>query len=125
MADINMLVFGDGAGKKIHKKLYKTNRYSLAFASGTTEKSFTINATAKTILIILETPVFSGDVVTMTLTVENSDGTEIYKNESMVEDETHNMVTTTPLVGDNTVKVTASTDPLSSGTCYVTMYMEG
>lgn len=111
--------------RRLHRTLVKTDRYTLAFTSGDTVKSFTINAVALTHTIVLEMPTFSGAVVTGTLSIENSDSNEIYSNGGMAENTDHVMVTEQPLVGDNTIKVTLSTDPLSSGTCYVSMYLMG
>jgi len=110
---------------QMFEPLTKTPRTELAFVSGDTVKSFTITATAKATLAVLEMPSFSGAVVTGTLSIENSDSVEIYSKGDMAENETHVIVTSVPLVGINTVKVTLSTDPLSSGTCYVTLYLEG
>lgn len=127
MADINMIVIGDGAGNKIHESLYKTPRKSLSIVSGTTVYSFTINATANLKRILLEMPAISGASPTAKLTIENSDSKEIYESPStvMVKDDDHVMITSVPLVGINTVKLTLSTNPLSSATAYATIYLEG
>jgi hypothetical protein len=42
----------------------------------------------------------------------------------MAENEDHVRLTDEALTGTNTVKVTLSTNPLSSGTCYVALYLE-
>lgn len=116
---------GTDAGRYIYGDLVKIDRQSLAFATGDTVKSFTINANALTHTIILEMPTFSGAVVTGTLSIENADSNEIYTNGTMAENTDHVMATEKPLTGDNTIKVTLSTDPLSSGTAYVTVYLKG
>ena len=105
--------------------LDKTSRAAIAFVSGDTEKSQAINANALTNRIVLTMPAFSGAVVTATLTIENVDGEEIYKQTGLVENETHVMITEVQLMGDNTFKITLDTDPLSSGTCYLTAYLKG
>lgn len=127
MADITVIPHGDGAGKKLHKSLMKTNRQALAFVSGDTVKSFTLEAWAKATRIIFEMPTFSGAVVTGTVSIENSDGKEIYASAAGAESNTHvySPDPAIPIVGSNTVKVTLNTDPLSSGTCYIAMYLEG
>jgi hypothetical protein len=125
MANVNVIQLPDGSGKWLYKTLHKTDRYALSFESGDTVKSFTINARALTHTIILEMPSFSGAVVTGTLSIENSDDNEIYSNGSLAENTIHVMTTEIPLVGDSTVKVTLSGDPLSSGICYVSMYLRG
>jgi len=125
MADQTISPLPDGAGTKIHKTLYKTTRNALAFATGDTVKSFTLNATANAIFAIFEMPTFSGAAVTGTISIENSDGTEVYANGSVAEGATDLAAISIPLVGANTIKVTLSTNPLSSGTCYVTFYLEG
>jgi len=112
-------------GLHLHETLIKTEREALAFVSGDTVKSFTLTVTARAKMIVLEMPTFSGAVVTGTVSVENSDSKEIYSRGDMVENETHVRTVDFPIVGTNTVKVTLSTDPLSSGTCYVTIYLEG
>jgi len=124
MADMNMYPVPDGAGKKIHASLYQTTRKALAFTTGVTTLNFTIEAWANLKRIVFEMPSFSGAVVTGTVSIENQDDVEIYSKGSMAENDTHIRSVSVPLVGENTVIVTLSTDPLSSGTCYVTLYLE-
>jgi len=125
MSDVNVIDFGDGGGKKLYKSLHKTDRQPLAFATGDTVKSFTISANALTHTLVVEIPTFSGAVVTAICSIENSDSKEIYASSSLSEGSTNVIATEKPLVGENTVKITLSTDPLSSGTCYVAMYLRG
>jgi len=127
MADIIVYPKPDGGAKKIHNSLYQTGRESLSIVSGTTVYSFTIDATGHAERIVLEMPTISGATCTAKLTIENKDSKEIYKSPStvMIENETHVMVTSVPLVGENTVKLTLSTDPLSSATAYVSIYLHG
>jgi len=130
MADVEARrPIGNDAGRYIHGNLIKTGRKALVFASGDTVKSFTINANALTHSIIFEMPTFSGAAVTGTFSIENSDGKELYSNggvaEGAVDMKFPEDSIERPLVGDNTVKVTLSTDPLSDGTVYVTMYLQG
>ena len=111
--------------KMPYEKIVLTSREALAFTSGDTVQSFTINeSSATTHTIILEMPDFAGAVVTGTLSIENVNGTEIYSNSGLAENTTHVMSAVKPLVGLNTVKITLSTDPLSSGTCYVSLYIK-
>ena len=114
---------GANAERYIYKELVMVDRQPLAFTSGDTVKSFTINTNALTHTMILEMPSFSGAVVTGTFSIENSDGNEIYSESGLAENTNHVMFAVRPLTGDNTIKVTLSTDPLSSGTCYVSMYL--
>ena len=104
----------------------KSSKEELVFATGETVKSFTIVGTHRVNRIILEMPVFAGAVVMGVLTIENEDGVEIYASADASEDNTHvySPDKGIPLVGINTVKLTLSTDPLSSGTCSVTLYSE-
>lgn len=118
MADINM-------GFHTRKPLKKTDRIPLVFASGDTVKSFTIDIIADLTRIVFEMPNFSGAEVTGAVSIENSDGKQIYNKDGMIESETHVRAVNEPLIGENTVKVTLSTDPLSDGTCYVTLYVKG
>ncbi|MCK4788127.1 MAG: hypothetical protein KAV87_30570 [Desulfobacteraceae bacterium] len=124
-ADIVIGSRSAGSGTKLHKTLMKTDRTALAFASGDTVKSFTINANALTHTIVLEMSGFSGANPTATLSVENSDSVEIYSNSGMAENADHVMAAEKPLVGDNTIKVTLSEDPLSDGTAHVSLYLRG
>jgi len=127
MADVTIIPLGDGGAKKINKSLYQTARQSLSIVSGTTVYSYTIEATGHAERIVLEMPTISGATCTAKLTIENSDTKEIYESPStvMAENDTHVMITSVPLVGTNTVKLTLSTDPLSSATAYVSIYLEG
>ena len=118
MADITM-TFG------CWKSLYQSPRKEVIFESGDTVKSFTIDGTGTFKRIVFEMPVFSGAVVTGTVSIENADENEIYAKSGMAEDAVHVELVSEPVVGENTVKVTLSTDPLSSGTCYLTFYAEG
>ena len=124
-SDIVVYAPQDGAGKKLHKSLIKTARTSLAFTTGKTVLFFTIQAWANLKMIVFEMPTFTGAVVTGTVSIENSDSKEIYSKGLMAEAITHVRTVDIPLTGQNTVKVTLSTDPLSTGTCYVTLYVEG
>lgn len=123
MVDMNL----SKGGKKLHGTLEATDRYPLAFVTGATVKSFTIALTAVVKRIVLEMPAFSGANPTSKFTIENSNSKEIYESPStvMVEDEIHVISTSIPLAGEYTIKVTLSTNPLSSGTAYVTLYLEG
>lgn len=116
MADIDTTL-------KVHGNVIMVGKRMLAFASGTTVKSFILKATAFTHTIVLVVPTFGSASPTATLSIENSDGDEIYRNAEMAESVTHVMVTTKPLVGDNTFIVTLSTDPLGDGVCEVTVYL--
>ncbi|MCK4814688.1 hypothetical protein KA005_02870 [bacterium] len=105
--------------------LHMIPRTELAFVSGETVKSQVIRANALVNRIVLTLPAFSGATVTATLSIENPDGEEIYSKGSLVEDESHVIITEVPIIGDNTFKITLDTDPLSSGTCYLTVYVRG
>lgn len=107
------------------KDLQKTARTPLVFASGDTVKSFTIETTGTLKKIVFEMPTFSGASVTGAVSIENSDSVEIYEKTGMIENDVHVRTVDELLVGENTIKVTLSTDPLSDGTCYVTLYLEG
>lgn len=125
-ADVNVVPTGDGARiKRIHKALYKSARREVAFVSGDTVKSFTLSAWALTYSLIVEIPAFSGATVTAICSIENSDGVEIYASDSLDESSTNVIRTEKPLVGDSTVKITLSGDPLSSGSCFITLYLTG
>lgn len=104
----------------------KTNKEDLLFESGETVKSFLVVGTTKAVRLILVMPVFSGAIVSGVISIENEDGVEIYSTPDATEDNTHIFSPDKgiPLVGINTVKLTLSSDPLSSGTCSVTLYLE-
>ena len=127
MADQLVIPLPDGVGKKIHDSLYQTARKSLAIVSGTTVYSYTIEATGLATRIILVMPALSGAVVTGVVTIENVNSEVIYESAACAENDTHILAPDpgVPIVGTNTVKLTCSTDPLSSGTGYITLYMEG
>lgn len=126
MADVTMVPTGGGAKiSRINQSLYKSTRRELAFISGDTVKSFTLNATAITYSLVVEIPSFSGATVTAVCSIENSDGVEIYASDALNENSVNVIKTERPLVGDSTVKITLSADPLSSGSCYVTIYVTG
>ena len=111
---------------ELDETLMKTDREELAFVSGDTVKSFTLSVSAKLEYVVIEMPTFSGADVTGVLTIENSDGVE-FSESPVCEENTVNpfpLSPATPMIGTNTVKITLSTDPLSSGSCYVTMYFE-
>ena len=124
MSDIEAYPRGGGA-KKIKEDMYKLERTALAFTTGVLTLNFTVEAWAKLSLIVFEMPKFTGADPTGTVSIENGNDVEIYSRGLMAEDETHVRTVAVPLAGDNTIKVTLSTDPLSSGTCYVTLYLEG
>lgn len=111
----------------MYEALVKTERETLAFISGETVKNFTLIATATVTMIILEMPAFSGAAVTGVVSIENSDGVEICASPTCAEDTVYQFLLdpAIPLIGTNTIKVTLSTDPLSSGDCYVTLYLNG
>lgn len=125
MADVDVRKIGTLRDDMINPTLVKAPRTSLVFATGDTVKSFTINANAFTHTMILEMPAFSGAVVTGTLSIENADSVELYSEAGLAENTDHIMFAKRPLVGDSTVKVTLSEDPVSDGTCYVTLYLTG
>ena len=112
-------------GLHLSNRLVKTEKTALVFATGELIKSFTVRVAATLEMIAFEMPAFAGADPTGTVSIENSDGVEIYSKGDMVENETHVRLVDIPLVGENTIKVTLSTDPLSDGTCYVTLYFEG
>ena len=127
MADITIYPRPDGGAKKIHKTLYMAPRQTISIVSGTTVYSFTIEAYGLATRIILVMPVLTGAVVTGVVSIENSDSTVIYESAACAENDTHILAPDpgVPIVGTNTVKLTCSTDPLSSGTAYVTTYLQG
>ena len=114
-------------GLHLHNNLVKTERTLLSIVSGTAVYSFDITVSGNAKRIKLEMPSITGANPTAKLTIENSDSEEIYESPStvMAENDDHVMVTSVPLVGTNTIKLTLSTDPLSSATAYVTIYLEG
>ena len=105
--------------------LDKISKTEIAFVSGEIVKSVTINANALTNRLVLIVPTFSGAVVTAMLTIEDSDGAEIFRQAGLVEAETHVMIDEVELIGDNVFKVTLSVDPESSGSCYLSGYLKG
>ena len=105
--------------------LDKIPETEIAFESGNIVKEVTINANALTSRLILKVPVFSGAVVKAKLTIENEDGTEFFEWYDLCEDKTHVRITEVQLMGDNVFKVTLDTDPLSSGSCYLSGYLKG
>lgn len=107
------------------KDIQKTPRWPLVFASGDLSKEFTIEATGTVKRTVLEMPVFGSATVTGGLSIIDSDDVTIYDKTGMAEDDKHVRLVDEPVVGNNTVKVTLDTDPLSDGTCYVTLYLEG
>lgn len=107
------------------KDIQKTPLWPLVFVSGDTEKEFTIEAKGTIKRTVLKMPAFSGAAVTGALSITDSDDTVIYNKDGMAEDDDHVRLVDEPVVGDNTVKVTLSADPLSGGTCYVGLYLEG
>lgn len=104
----------------------KTSKEVMSFVSGETVKSFTVVGTYHVNRIILEMPVFAGAVVYGVVSIENNDEIEIYATSDASEDNTHVFAPdkAIPLIGINTVKLTLSSDPLSSGVCSVTLYSE-
>jgi len=127
MADVTIIPLGDGGAKKINKSLYMAPRQTISIVSGTTVYSFTIEANGLATRIILVMPALSGAVVTGVVTIENVNSEVIYESAACAENDTHILAPDpgVPIVGTNTVKLTCSTDPLSSGTGYITLYMEG
>jgi len=127
MADITIIPLPDGAAKKIHDSLYMAPRQTISIVSGTTVYSFTIDANGLATRIILVMPSLSGAVVTGVVSIENANSEAIYESSACAENDTHIIAPDPgiPIVGTNTVKLTCSTDPLSSGTAYITMYLEG
>lgn len=107
-------------------KLSKTDKTAIEFESGDTIKSIEISARAIVSQIVFTMPSFSGAAVTGTLSIENEDGDEIFSQAGLTEDETHVVIfNMLQISGVNIFKVTLSTDPLSSGTCYISMSCRG
>ena len=127
MADITMYPLPDGGAKKIHNSLYMPARQTISIVSGTTVYSFTIDATANVPKILLTMPALSGAVVTGVVSIENANGDPVYQSSACAENDDYifspdNKV---PIVGTSTVKLTLITDPLSTGTATITLYLEG
>jgi len=126
-------VLGEGfetadEGLHLHEKLVKTARATISIVSGTTVyTAATIKASGLATRIILVMPALSGAVVTGVVSIENSDANVIYESAVCAENDTHILAPDpgVPIVGTNTVKLTLSTDPLSAGTAYATLYLEG
>jgi len=108
------------------KNLIQTPEKTLSFVSGTTVYSFLLYGNALTHTIVLVMPTITGAVCTATLKIENKEGREIYTSATtLAEATTHILATEKPIVGRNKVTVTLSTDPLSSATAYVSLYLQG
>lgn len=124
---------GDGfnttdGGLQLHDNLVYGDRTSISIVSGTTAYTVgTITISANCVRLLFEMPSLSGATVTAILSIENPNGTVAYESNSCGEDNTHILAPDpkVPIVGTNTIKITLSTDPLSSGTAYVTPYFEG
>jgi len=128
MATITSIPLPDGAAKKIHKSLYMAPRQTISIVSGTTVYSFTIEANGLATRIILVMPDITGAVgVTAVVSIENVNSEVIYESAACGESDTHILAPDPgiPIVGTNTVKVTLSTNPLSSATGYATLYLSG
>ncbi len=120
---------GDGfetteGGLHLHDKLVKTAAKTVAIAADATAASFTVLASAKTHIIILKLPDWT-NAVTATLSIENSDGNEIYSEDALAKDTTHVMITSRPLVGKNTVKITLTGVPGDAIEPETTIYLVG
>jgi len=125
MADIDLIPMGDGGAKKIHKSLYMTVPQTVSIAADGTVGSFTIRAYALTHTIILKLPNWS-EAVTATISIENSNGDEIYSNDSLAKNTTHVISAVKPLVETNTVKITLSGVPGGTGgDTTTTLYLTG
>lgn len=124
---------GDGfettdEGLHLHDKLVKTVRTALTFASTGKVQSFSIKASALATKIVFEMPAFDTATVTGVVSIENSDGIEIYASTSGGESETHiySPDKPVPIVGTNTIIVTLDEHAGSGGgDCYVTIYLKG
>ena len=124
-SDIIVLSSQDGGGKKLHRGLVKTARTALAFVSGVLIQSFTIQAWALTHTLVVEIGTFESASPGAIISIENSDGVEIYVSSYLTEGSTNIISVVKPLVGENTVIITLDTNPLSDGTCYVILYLTG
>jgi len=124
MTDIKITAPNDGAGKKIHKTLVMTNPVTVAIAAGVAVGSFTINATALTHTIILKIPTFT-NAETVTFSIENSNGDEIYSEESLAKNTTHVLAVVKPLVGESTVKITLTGTPGDAIEPEIIFYLTG
>ncbi len=114
-----------GGAVKIHKTLYKTDPKTVAIAADATVGSFTIHAWALTHTIVLVLPDWT-NAVTAIISIENSDGNEIYASSSLAESSTHILSTEKPLVGTNTIKITLSGVPGGGGgNTITTIYLAG
>jgi len=128
MADIIIKEVPDGSGKKIHKSLYMSPRQEISIVTGTLIYSFTMEATANAIRILVEMPALAGDTVTANLEITNPNGTPVYETSSaMGENDTHILPLdpVVPLVGVSTVTLTLTKDSGGSGEAAVTIYVEG
>jgi len=128
-SDVTMIELPDGTGKKIKKDLYMVPRQTISIVSGTTVYNFTVDATAYCTKISLVMPALSGAVVTGVVSIENYNDDPVYESSACAENDDHILTPEgkgAPLVGDdNDVKLTLSTDPLSTGTAYITLYLDG
>lgn len=112
-------------GLHLHDKLVKTKKEVVAIAAGATVGSFTLLMSALTHTIVLILPNWT-NAVTATISIENSDGDEIYSNSGLAENQTHVIVVEKPLVGLNTVKITLSGVPGGAGgDTETTLYLVG
>ena len=117
MADIEM------RRSQFANEIWKSPRQPLSFGDSDTLKSFTIQVNGVVSRIILEIPDWTNAPNT-TLTIENSDGKEIYNSGAKTENQTLNLKTDVEVVGENTVKVALSGAPGGAGgDVYVTLYL--
>lgn len=107
----------------IRNSLEKVPENSQVFAATGQVKSYSLSATAFTHTIIVIVPAFT-NAITAILSIENTDGHEIYASGALAKGTTHVLAVEKPLVGDNTVKLTLSGDAGGTGgTIKTTIYL--
>lgn len=125
MADQTMIILPDGGAQRIYKNLYKTPEYSLDIASGATEDTFTLKASALTHTIVFVLPTFT-NTETGQVTITNGDGEEIYASASnLAKNTTHILPVEKPLVGTNTIKVKLTGTPGDAIVPKISIYLRG
>ena len=122
-------ILGDGfetteGGLHLHDKLVMTTPKTVAIAADATVGSFTILANALTHTIVLKIPTYT-NAETATISIENSNGDEIYTNGTLAKNTTHPIPVSMPLVGENTVKITLTGVPGDAIEPETTIYLVG
>lgn len=105
-------------------RLAKTNEHSEIFLAAEQIRSYTLYANALTHTLVVVLPTFT-TAATAVISVENSDGNEIYATSSLTEGGTHVVAIEKPFIGKHKIIITLNAASGGTHTVKITWYLQG